>query len=153
MAFKVASKPALNKDGYAKVTFKNVEEGTRTDKTTGEIKEYTKLIFSVMDTSRSNPLNINLFMDVLGTVKADLLLTGLGFEYSQPLEADEDGFGVESIVADEDGFDVGVSSDEYIQAVCDFLEEIKDKNYLAKVERNGKGYWELDINTLKPFTK
>lgn len=156
---KVASTPAINKDGFSKVTFVSWSEEIRKTKETkepvsnpetGEVESYITLNFSIMDTTRQNPIKRKLFLSSIGTAYSDTLLSGLGFTRVVEYEADDDGFLVEKVEVDDDGF-TSSNDANLVSQVVEFLDGIVGKHYLAKVERDNKGYWEIVPETLKPI--
>lgn len=156
---RVASTPALNKDGFAKVTLteiktdfrKNKETGEPLiDEKTGELKDYTQLVFSVMDTTRKVPIRAGVFMPDLNTPKADAILKGLGYTPAQ-LTTDEDGFAVVETDLGEDGFEVADEAGEQLVQVTTFLQSKIGSVYLAKVQRDGDYRWAIDTASLAPF--
>jgi hypothetical protein len=161
MSFKIIAKPALNKDGYAKVTFKgheSVEAVVNVD--TGEItkRAYVKLMFDVMDTTRKSPIRVNVVGS--GALGGRFLTTleALGFDLAevtgQVLEEDSDGFAVETTRAkDSDGFEIEEPTEDVDELVINFLESVVGTSLLAKVTKDKRGYWEIDVDTLKPLSK
>jgi hypothetical protein len=155
MSFKIIAQPALNKQGFAKLTFKGYQEvEAQFDADTGEQtkRAYTKLLFTVMDTTRKSPINANV---IGGALTGNFLtaLTALGFELPTPeLAEDNDGFSVETMAVDEDGFEIADVDEEGVVAnLKAHLTSVIDSNYLAKVAKNKRGYWEIDINSIKPL--
>lgn len=154
MSFKVAPKPALNRDGYAKVTFVNCEHGEKTNEETGEVKEYARLVFSIMDLTRKNPIKTSVFIRALGTKATDELLDNLGFNFSsvQPeLKEDDDGFASHLHELADDDFEQTDEELALVEQVEAFLSDIEGKTYLAKVAPDKNGYWAIDVKSLEPF--
>ena len=161
--FTAAFSPALNKDGYAKITF--MELKTLSGKA-GEVSEKTgavyekdweinNLIFECQGMVRGSTQNIAI--KVATKYASDnglgLLLKNMGYvEPKFETELDEDGFEIVSLEEDEDGF----SSIESLDLGIDtFIEESIGKVFIAKVfrEKAGSniGRLTIDIGTIKPF--
>ncbi|AFZ03008.1 hypothetical protein [Calothrix sp. PCC 6303] len=156
MSFTIVPKPALNKDGYAKVTFKGYEEiAAQYDSDTGEeIKRaYVKLAFEIMDTTRKSPIKANIIGGAI-TGRFQTTLAVLGFELPEAASGeDSDGFRIE-IAGQEgaDGFEIEVIEEEQ---TLDLLREQLDSavgvSLIAKVVKNKRGYWEIETDTFKPL--
>lgn len=152
MSFKVIATPALNKQGFAKLTFKGFKEVPAVyDKDTGEQvkRDYVKLTFSIMDTTRKNPIEANIIGGAL-TGRFLETLNALGFELpkSETTE-DEDGFETEIGELADDGFEIDESNpDELIESLRTHLNTIIGKIYIAKVEKSKRGYWEIKTDTI-----
>ena len=161
--FTAAFSPALNKDGYAKITF--LELKTLSGKA-GDISEKTgviyekdweinNLVFECQGMQRGSTQNIAIKIstkyssdNALGT-----LLKNMGYvEPKFETELDEDGFEIVAVDEDEDGFSSVESMDLGIDS---FIQESIGKVFIAKVyrEREGsnKGRLTIDIGTIKPF--
>lgn len=158
MSFTIVAKPALNKDGYAKVTFKgHVKEDATFDKDTGEQtrRAFVKLAFEIMDTTRKQPIKANVVGGAL-TGRFLQTLEALGFYLPTPeLTEDSDGFAVEGLATvDDSGFELETTD---TQALIDELEahldSVRGTALLAKVSKSKRGYWEIDVDTLKPISK
>lgn len=156
MSFQIIAKPALNKAGLAKLTYKGYEEvEPQFDAKTGEQlkRGYTKLMFEIMDTTRKSPIKAN----VIGGVLTGYFLKtieALGFVMpTAQTTTDADGFNVELAGAlDSDGFETEDTDEtELIEALKEHLEEVKGTVLLSKVAKSKKGYWEIDVDSLTPF--
>lgn len=156
MSFQIIAKPALNKAGLAKLTYKGFEEvEPQFDAKTGEQlkRGYTKLMFEIMDTTRKSPIKAN----VIGGVLTGYFLKtieALGFVMpTAQTTTDADGFNVELAGAlDSDGFETEDTDEtELIEALKEHLEEVKGTVLLSKVAKSKKGYWEIDVDSLTPF--
>jgi hypothetical protein len=158
MSFTIVSKPALNKDGYAKVTFKgHVKEDALVDSITGEQtrRAFVKLAFEIMDTTRKSPIKVNVIGGAL-TGKFLTAIEALGYSLKSPtLTEDSDGFQVETTeTSDEEGFELEtVDAQALIDELELHLEAARGSVLLAKVVKSKRGYWEIDVDTLKPLTK
>ncbi len=158
MSFQIIAKPALNQDGQAKVTFRGWEQvDAQFDAVTGEqVKRgYVKLMFEIMDTTRKSPIKANV---IGGALTGNFLTTleALGFSLPAPSTTiDSDGFTVEvSGEADEDGFETDDTNPaEVVEAVKVHLDNSSGTQLLAKVAKNKRGYWEIDVDSLKPLKK
>lgn len=147
---KVASKPALNKDGFCKFTvveFKADQPGTRVNPDTGEIDTEDYLLVKIMDTTRKAPLVQKLYIPKLNSARADVLLANLG--YVSQTRVDEEGFETEVGEIGDDGFETEAEGTDLVAEVTAFLNTLADKSYLAKIERNKKGFWTIDIESIK----
>lgn len=77
---------------------------------------------------------------------------------------------VEEVILDEDGFeqvgnnrlgeidedfavDDGSSNEEISQAIENFINESMNKVFVGRVERSDSGYWNINVDTLKPLGK
>lgn len=174
--FQQAFVPAVNKDGFSRLTFKGMDKkagispvkdkaGNETiNPETGEVKTKEWVI-------------INLTFEVMGRVKGtsqkvavtvgeryseeNLLgktLTAMGFVPPEvETVTDDEGFEVEILPEDEEGFGQVEDDDALGQSIDTFIEASLDKVYIGKVEKatdgKRKGYLQLDVETLKPLTK
>ena len=164
--FKKPFRPAKNRQGLSKLTYKNAEmiSGIKTDNQGNEkAYEFIKLNFSCMGMDRSinQALSINLSpnLDVFDTESygAKVLLNmGLALpeedEIVAETELDEDGFVMDKIEVSDDGFSAEDSDyDGYSALIEDFLKSCQRQEFLAFVAKNSKGFWEVDVDSLKPF--
>jgi hypothetical protein len=154
MSFQIIAKPALNKAGLTKLTYKGFEEvDPQFDAKTGEqIKRgYTKLMFEIMDTTRKSPIKANV---IGGALTGYFLKTIEALGFAMPT-TDADGFNVELDGAlDSDGFETeDTNATELIESLKAHLEKVNGIVLLAKVEKNKRGYWEIDTDSLQPFDK
>ena len=155
MSFAIIAKPALNKAGFAKATYKGFEEvQPQFDSKTGEqVKRgYVKLEFELMDTTRKSPIKANIIGGAL-TGKFLSALVALGFKLPEPtLTTDDDGFAVETTGDhDDEGFETdSTDSVQLIESLKMHLTEVKGAVLLAKVSKNQRGYWEIDTDSLQP---
>jgi hypothetical protein len=159
MTFTQAFRPALNKEGFSRLTFLGyaIKEGVKKDKDTKEEKAWKlfELKFEVMGAVRGTSKEIGLSTNF--QYDADNLLgkTLAGMGYEPPalqIVEDEEGFGVVAVETDEEGFGV---EDEVDLGIEKFLTEAVGNVYLAKVykptEGNKKGFWQIDVESLKLF--
>lgn len=146
-----ASKPALNKEGYAKVTYTGFETGVsaKADEKTGELKPYIKLLFTAMDTTRRSPIAVNVLGNARLTESNAITktLVAMGYREVSELTLDDDGFEVELTEEDSEGFELESTDDN--DEVESFLSERVGKVYLCKLVKNKKGFLELAVDTLK----
>lgn len=174
--FQQAFVPAVNKDGYSRLTFlgmdkksgispvKDKEGNTTVDAETGEVKTKEWVI-------------INLTFEVMGRVKGtsqkvavtvgeryteeNLLgktLTAMGFVAPEvETVTDDDGFEVEVLPEDEDGFGQVEDDDSLGSSIEAFINNHIGKVYMGKVEKategKRKGYLMVDVETIKLLTK
>jgi hypothetical protein len=169
--FTSAFTPALNKDGFAHLTFDglSVKEGiTQTkdkdgncivDEETGEIqtKEWKITSFVFIIKGRVRGTTQKVYMNVgekfSEASRLGKTLTNMGFVTPEVETVnDEDGFAVESTDIDDDGFD-DVEGDLIPDAIESFIEESKGKVFIGKPVRSKKGFLDIDVDTLKPFKK
>lgn len=161
--FTAAFTPALNKQGYAKLTF--IELKTLSGKAgdvsekSGEVYqkdwEINNLVFECQGMVRGSTQNIAIKVSTkyASDNALGVLLKNMGYvEPKFETELDEDGFEIVALEEDDDGF----SSVESLDLGIDkFIVEIIDKVFIAKVKRetegNNKGRLTIDINTIKPF--
>ncbi|OKH31037.1 hypothetical protein NIES2101_41860 [Calothrix sp. HK-06] len=162
--FKAGFEPALNKDGYARLTFKGYsvrkKETEVTDKETGEKttekREFITIDFDCLGKVRGTDKEISIAtnFDYTPETQLGLTLTAMGFNTGDKnLVVDEEGFEVQACEEDEDGFEVG---DDISTQIETFLNEVKGKVYIAKVAKDKdkkKGYYVIDVETLKLFKK
>ena len=163
--FKKPFRPAKNRQGLSKLTYKNAEviSGVKTDNNGNEkAYEFIKLNFSCMgmDKSINQALSINLSpnIDLFDTDSyGTKVLSNMGMdlpeeEIESEIELDEDGFAIDKIEVGEDGFtfDDG-DNDGYSALIEDFLKSCQRQEFLAFVTKNSKGFWEVDVDSLKPF--
>lgn len=158
-----AFRPALNKEGKARITFKTAGEFVGTRKADESEFKTFQFIFEVMSAIRGQApklikVNASFQLDAAnpGSTRLGQLLVALGFEFSEPeLVENEDGFQMEGEAElDEDGF--AVEEDNLLdlgKRVEEFLPTVEDKVFVGKVKQNEKGYWDIDIASLKPFVK
>jgi hypothetical protein len=163
MTFSAAFSPALNQDGFAKITFLELKSlfgkaGDVSDKT-GAIYEKNweihNLVFSCQGMVRGSTQNIAIKIstkyssdNALGT-----LLKNMGYiEPKFETELDEDGFEIVTVDEDDDGFATVESLD---LGIDEFIKESIGKVFIAKVfresEGSNKGRLTIDIATIKPF--
>jgi hypothetical protein len=149
---KVPAKPALNKDGFARITFKghSEHEQEKTSSRTGEVyvSTYTKLAFEIMDTTRTKPIRANIILGSLNDYAREVL-GKLGYQMlTANVEFDSDGFEIVLGELDEDGFEKASETSE-IADIDNFLNALKDTSFLAKLARDEKGYYRIDHTTIK----
>jgi hypothetical protein len=163
MTFTQAFSPALNKDGFAKITFMELKSlsgkaGAISEKT-GEVYqkdwEINNLVFECQGMVRGSTQNIAIKINTkyasdnaLGT-----LLKNMGYiEPNFETELDEDGFEIVAVDEDEDGF---ASIESLDLGIDSFIEESIGKVFIGKVYResegSNKGRLTIDIATIKPF--
>ena len=148
--FTTKFQPALNKAGLSKLTFigTDVLEGEKDRK----LWSMFKFRFLCMGKFHGSDQEITLSTgfqyeenNLLGRT-----LSAMGFKIPNPNTVlDNDGFEVvkpENL--DDDGFEV-------IKApkldVMEFLDTKIDSVYVAKLSKNQKNFWQIDVNTLKPL--
>lgn len=165
MTFTTAFRPALNKDGYARLQYIGYEiktgESDVTDKKTGEItkREWKMLCinFDVKGVVRgtSQKVSINPSFSYSEDNLLGKTLKALGYTHpSVEIIEDEEGFETVAMDEDEEGF--GQVEDNNL-GIEEFLNTITDKVFIGKInkatEGKRKGYWEIDVETVKPFVK
>lgn len=154
--FTSAFRPALNKEGFGKLTFlgTSTQSGTKDDGTNWEI---FKLNFEVMGAVRGTNQKINIATNyqysednLLGKALSNMGFTPNAIE----LIEDDAGFMVVNTQEDEDGFE---SVNDAVPDIEGFLESCKGQVFTAKLnkptEGKRKGYWEIDVDSLKPFVR
>lgn len=175
--FKQAFEPARNKEGYAKLTFLGLStrsgespekdgEGNVIKNEDGSIKMRSWVLNNLEFECQGVVRGFNQKISVTcGEVYApdNLLgktLTAMGFEggLTLDLEEDEDGFSVQSFdesSTDDDGF--SQIEGDTLANIISFLDDSKGKVFIAFVskisEGKRKGFWEIDVDSLKPFVK
>ncbi len=148
--FTTKFQPARNKAGLSKLTFvgTDVLEGEKE----GKPWSMFKFRFLCMGKYHGSDLEISLTTgfkyepdNLLG-----LALASMGFESpTANTVVDEDGFEVvEPENLDEDGFEV---TEAPKLDVVGFLETKINSVFVARVSKNQKGFWSIDVNTLKPM--
>ena len=155
--FTAAFRPALNKEGFGKLTFlgTSTQSGTNEDGTPWEI---FKLNFEVMGATRgvNQKISITTNYQYAEDNKLGKALLNMGFVPPKPAElvADDQGFMKDAVQEDEDGFE---QANDVVPDIEGFLESCKGIVYVGKLgkatEGKQKGYWEIDIDSLKPFVK
>lgn len=165
--FKQAFQPAVNKVGLSKLTFVQHEmyetEIDKVDKVTGEVTQVPysayRITFNVMGKyiGTNQEIRISCPPAISEDNKLGTLLTNLGFKFPElATVTDDDGFEVadEGVEFDDDGFGQCESDlDELTVEITTFLDSLIGKEFVAKVKKNAKGYWEIDHTTVKPFSK
>lgn len=158
-----AFRPALNKQGLARITFKTAGEYTGKRKADDSEFKTFQFIFEVMSAIRGQgakliKINASFTLDAANPKSTRLgqLLEALGFEFEAPeLVEDEEGFAMEGAATeDEDGFAVEEDNlAEIGSRIEQFLPTVEEKVFVGKVYQNKLGYWDIDIDSLKPFVK
>lgn len=157
--FTAAFKPALNKEGYGKLTFlgSSTQSGEKED---GSSWDIFKLTFEVMGAIRG--VNQKILVVTNFAYEEDNLLgktmRHMGFipvlNESVNMIEDDMGFMVIPVAEDEDGFHTDC---EVVPDIDGFFKKCEGQVYLAKVckviEGKRKGFWEIDVDSLKPFVK
>jgi hypothetical protein len=163
MTFTQAFTPALNKDGFAKITFMELKslsgKAGEVSEKTGEIYqkdwEINNLVFECQGMQRGSTQNIAIKIstkyssdNALGT-----LLKNMGYvEPTFETELDEDGFEIVKVDEDDDGF---ASVESMDLGIDEFISESIGKVFIGKVfresEGSNKGRLTIDIATIKPF--
>lgn len=150
-------RPALNRDGYAKLTF--LGSSSQSGNTNGKDWEVFKLHFEVQGVVRGVNQKIQI---VTNFAYGDDNLLGrslkaMGFKpelQEGELIEDESGFMVMPVSEDDEGFE---TANEQVPDIEGFLKHCEGKVYVAKVQKvtegKRKGFWEIDVDTLKPFVK
>lgn len=154
--FTSAFRPALNREGYAKLTF--LGSGSQSGSKDGKDWEIFKLVFEVQGVVRGTNQKITIVTNYQYSEDNQLgrALKGMGF-VPEPLELiqDEDGFDVVDAVQDEDGFEV--VDDAQLPDIEGFLKSCEGRVFIGKVnkivEGKRKGFWEVDVDSIKPFMK
>lgn len=155
-------RPACNRLGYAKLTYKACElmTGIKAD---GKAYEFIKLNFICMGMDRSinQAISINMSpaIDLLDeNSHATKVLCAMGMELPKAeeteteIEYDLDGFPMDKIEVGEDGFSVDDDdSNPHAILIEEFLDSCKRKEFLAFVAKNAKGFWDVDVDSLKPL--
>ena len=173
--FQQAFIPAVNKDGYSRLTFVGLDRKSGTtivkdkagneviDTETGEVKTkewvINNLVFDVMGRVKGTSQKVSVTVgerysndNLLGKT-----LQAMGF-VSPEVETvtDDEGFDVEVLPEDEDGFGV-IEGDTLGEALENFIACVQGKVFIAKLskltEGKRKGFWNIDVETLKPFSK
>ena len=152
--FSNAFRPALNKQGYSKLTFVGIEvkEGKRKDS-----KEPWSMFLIKFDcmgkyygSSQEVSVNTGFSYDLdnsLGKV-----LSCMGFEPPKiKTVVDPDGFEIESPESlDDDDFAREKAPELDVEG---FLESKVGQIFLGKVVKNDRGFWVVDPSSLKPIKK
>lgn len=149
--FTAKFQPALNKKGYSKLTFMGTEikEGKNKD---GESWEMFLIKFDCLGKFHGSSQIVSVSCgfqydsdNVLGKT-----LAAMGYIAPEvKTSVDPDGFEIE---------DVGdLDDDEFLQTETpklDFTEFFKsqiDKVFTAKLTKSDRGFWSIDVDTLKPL--
>jgi hypothetical protein len=159
MSFSAGFRPCLNKQGLNKLTFTSFNFKTFESKKEGK-GDYD--LFSLCFTSHGFVMGVDQEINCL--YKPELspdsllgeMLLAMGFVFPETATVtDDDGFAVAEIDEDDDGFGVveSVDVEALANAVTDFLEEQKEKKFVAKVAKNKNGFWEIEKATLAPLSK
>ena len=148
--FTTKFQPAKNKAGLSKLTFigTDVLEGEKD----GKPWSMFKFRFLCMGKFHGSDQEISLTTgfqyepdNLLGKA-----LAAMGFETPNPNTVeDDDGFEVvEPENLDDDGFDVTLAPK---LDVISFLDTKIDSVYIANLSKNQKGFWSINVDTLRPF--
>lgn len=173
MTFTHAFTPAVNKDGFSKLTFKGLE--TKSGITVQKDKEGNEIVDPETGEVKTRDWTLtNLTFEVMGRVKGTFqvvpvsvgdkyspdntlgkVLHGMGFALPEDnIVLDDEGFEVAELSEDTEGFGV---VDDLQNEINEFLSDSEGKTYIAKVskatEGKRKGFWVIDINTIHPFKK
>jgi hypothetical protein len=163
MTFTQAFTPALNKDGFAKITFLELKTLSGRAGDISEKKgviyekdwEINNLVFECQGMQRGSTQNIAIKINTKYSNDNALgvLLKNMGYIEPQfETELDEDGFEIVKVDEDEDGFATVESLD---LGIDDFIKESIGKVFIGKVfresEGSNKGRLTIDIATIKPF--
>lgn len=176
MTFSTAFQPATNKTGLSKLTFlgTDVKEGDKPqldkngneiiDEETGEVKTrhwvIVNLTFDCMGVVRGTSQKVSITCSEKYSPDNLLGKTLAAMGYVPPTiatELDEDGFEVQATDLDDDEFAQIDASESGIDGIEEFLKSCENKHFTAKVskisEGKRKGFWGIDVDTLKPFVK
>jgi len=164
-SFTTAFKPALNKEGYARLQFigHEVKSGISkvTNKETGEITDREWSLLSI---------DFDCKGVVRGTNQKISITTGFNYSedntlgrtlsklgYKPPISdvvLDEEGFEVVAVNDDDEGFEI---VDNLVLGIEEFLLSIVDKVFIGRInkatEGKRKGFWEIDIDSINLFIK
>ncbi len=151
--FTAKFQPAKNKQGLSKLTFigTDTKEGVKKD---GEPWSMFKINFDCMGKFYGTKQVISITTGF--TYDPDNLLgktlTAFGFELPEPETVeDEEGFEVvkpENL--DDEGFEI---TEAPKLDVIDFLKGKIGTVFVASVVKTDRGFWSIDVDTLKPMTK
>lgn len=154
--FTAAFRPSLNKEGFGKLKFlgTSTQSGIKEDGTPWEM---FKLNFEAIGVSRgvNQKISITVNYQYAEDNKLGKTLSNMGFA-PKPVELvpDDAGFMVAVVQEDEDGFE---TANDAVPDIEEFLESCKGVVYVGKLnkatEGKQKGYWEIDVDSLKPFVK
>ena len=150
--FTAKFQPAINKNGQSKLTFigTDVKEGEKD----GKPWSMFKFRFLCMGKFHGSDQEITLTTGFQYDRDNSLgkTLTAMGFEIPIPKTViDDDGFEiVEAENLDGDGFEVTEPPKLNIES---FLETKINSIYIAKLSKNQKGFWSIDVDTLKPMAQ
>jgi hypothetical protein len=143
--------PLLSKkDGSARLTYAGYKHDCRKDGT----NPYIKLIFTCRDVTHKNPANISILSNYkiskivddstkMNKITRSMLAMGYQFPEAQNVIIDEEDeeFGY-AIIDDEDGFTA---------SIYDFLKDMKGLVYKGKLDQDEKGFYRIQIESLKPL--
>jgi hypothetical protein len=143
--------PLLSKkDGSARLTY----AGYLHDKNKKTLEPYIKLIFTCRDVTHKNPVNISILSNYkiskivndttkMNKITRSMLAMGYKFPDAQNIIIDEEDeeFGY-AIIDDEDGFTTGI---------YDFLKDMRGLVYKGKLDQDDKGFYRIQIESLKPL--
>lgn len=143
---KLASVPALNKEGFSRVTYLGLEDCQgKADEKTGEIREYTKLKFTILDKTKLSPISANVIGQALNERELWETVQGMGYIAPETEDSLDDG--------DDDLSDEPAIVDDELDSIVNYLEGQQGKHFLCKVERDKRGYWAIKPETLTPYVK
>jgi hypothetical protein len=163
--FTTAFKPALNKEGYARLQFigHEIKSGVSkvTNNETGEITDREWVLLSI---------DFDCKGVIRGTNQKISITTGLTYSEDNILGKALSKLGYKpptsDVVFDDEGFEVAATTDNkegfeevdnLVLGIEDFLQSIVDKVFIAKIKKategKRKGFWEIDIDSLQLFVK
>lgn len=165
MTFTTAFRPALNKDGFARLQYigYEIKKGMTkvADKKTGEIveKEWELLClnFDVKGVVRGTSQKVSISPSFTYDEDNFLGKTLKALGYTPPtveMVVNDEGFEELAIDENDEGFE---DVEEIDWGIEEFLDSITDKVYVGKIskatEGKRKGFWEINVETVKPFVR
>jgi hypothetical protein len=145
---KVAPKLAVDKAGYSLIKFTGVKEG-KGKKTK---KEYTMLEFKALTTANKFDINVNVVGKAVDEGDIGEALEAMGFVLDEQSFDDAPADFAFSEDAGEGEDEDETSADAaYLKQVLDFMVAKNGSRWLAKIDKDDNGYYNIDYSTMKAF--
>ena len=146
--FSTKFQPALNKEGYSKLTFvgSEIKQGIKDDREWSIFFLNFEVMGKIRGTTQIVGVPCGFTFDPDNNLGKSLL--AMGFKIPEvKTTLDADGFEVEDDkdIADDDFQQVDPPKLDFSK----FLESKKSSIYIAKLSKDQKGFWRVDVDTLK----
>lgn len=145
---KVAPKLAVDKAGYSLLKFEVYKDG----KGKKSKKEYSMLEFKALTTANKFDISVNVVGQAVDDGDIAEALEAMGFKLD---EQSFDDAPADFAFSDNAGEGVSkgqtTAEDAYIEQVCDFLVTVTGSRWLAKIDKDDNGYYNIDYSTMKAF--